>query len=270
MEPADVIRAAEGAQLIVHAVNPPGYRNWGRLVLPMLESSIAAARASGARIVLPGTVYNFGPSALPLIGESSPQHPVTRKGRIRAEMERRLADAGVPVLIVRAGDFFGPGAGNNWFAQSLVKPGRTLAAVTLPGDPQIGHQWAYLPDVAETILRLLALPDLERFAVYHMAGHWDPDGLALAEAIRLAAGRPDLPLRRFPWLVVRLGAPVVPLFREIAEMRYLWQRPVRMTNQKLVARLGSEPHTPLADAVRATLRSLELIPPDTEATRMAA
>jgi nucleoside-diphosphate-sugar epimerase len=270
MEPADVTRAAEGAQLIVHAVNPPGYRNWGRLVLPMLESSIAAARVGGARIVLPGTVYNFGPDALPLIGESSPQHPVTRKGRIRAEMERRLAAAGVPVLIVRAGDFFGPGAGNNWFAQGLVKPGRPLAAVTLPGDPGIGHQWAYLPDVAETILRLLDLPDLERFAVYHMEGHWDPDGLALAEAIRLAAGRPDLPLRRFPWLVVRLGAPVVPLFREIAEMRYLWQRPVRMTNQKLVARLGSEPHTPLADAVRATLRSLELIPPDTEATRMAA
>ena len=66
-------------------------------------------------------------------------------------MERRLAAAGVPVLIVRAGDFFGPGAGNNWFAQGLVKPGRPLASVTLPGDPGIGHQWAYVPDVAETV-----------------------------------------------------------------------------------------------------------------------
>jgi uncharacterized protein YbjT (DUF2867 family) len=27
MEPADVVRAAEGAQAIVHAVNPPGYRH---------------------------------------------------------------------------------------------------------------------------------------------------------------------------------------------------------------------------------------------------
>src|SRR5690606_6767460 len=57
----DVVAAAAGAALIVHAVNPPGYRRWSELVLPMIDNTIAAARASGARIVLPGTVYNFGP-----------------------------------------------------------------------------------------------------------------------------------------------------------------------------------------------------------------
>ena len=53
---ADVLRAAEGVEVIVHAVNPPGYRNWGKLVLPMIDNSIAAAQATGARIVLPGTI----------------------------------------------------------------------------------------------------------------------------------------------------------------------------------------------------------------------
>jgi hypothetical protein len=76
--------------LIVHAVNPPGYRNWGQWVLPMLESSISAACASGARILLPGTLYNYGPDAFPVLHEDSPQNPLTRKGKIRAEMERRL------------------------------------------------------------------------------------------------------------------------------------------------------------------------------------
>src|SRR5690242_2736043 len=83
MNGADVVAAAAGAAVIVHAVNPPGYRNWGELVLPMLDSTIAAARASGARIVLPGTVYNFGPDAWPNLREVSPQHPKTRKGAIR-------------------------------------------------------------------------------------------------------------------------------------------------------------------------------------------
>ena len=92
------------------------------------------------------------------------------------------------------------------------------------------------------MLRLVELPDLERFAVYHMEGHWDPDGLALAEAIRQAAGRPDLPFRRFPWPIVRLLAPVVPLFRELAEMRYLWQLPVRMTNEARPAPRGRTAH----------------------------
>ncbi len=59
MQESDVLNAADGADVIVHAVNPPGYRNWGQLVLPMLDSTIAAAKAVGARIVLPGTVYNL-------------------------------------------------------------------------------------------------------------------------------------------------------------------------------------------------------------------
>jgi uncharacterized protein YbjT (DUF2867 family) len=42
---ADVAAAAEGASVIIHAVNPPGYRNWGKLVLPMLDNTISAARA---------------------------------------------------------------------------------------------------------------------------------------------------------------------------------------------------------------------------------
>ena len=47
MNAADVLRAAEGASLIVHAANPPGYRNWDTQVLPMLDNTIAAAKAVG-------------------------------------------------------------------------------------------------------------------------------------------------------------------------------------------------------------------------------
>src|SRR5262249_61068474 len=89
----DVLRAARDCTAIVHAVNPPGYRRWPELVLPMLDNTIAPAIAARATIVLPGTVYNFGPDALPVVGEDAPQHPVTRKGAIRVEMERRAGGA---------------------------------------------------------------------------------------------------------------------------------------------------------------------------------
>lgn len=77
----DVMAAANGCSVIVHAVNPPGYRRWAELVLPMLDNTIAAASAVGATIVLPGTIYNFGPDAFPVLNEESPQHAITRKGR---------------------------------------------------------------------------------------------------------------------------------------------------------------------------------------------
>src|ERR1700733_582172 len=61
MDRASVVAAARGAQLIGPAVTPPRYRNWKGTVLPMTDNAIAAARASGARLVVPGTVYNFAP-----------------------------------------------------------------------------------------------------------------------------------------------------------------------------------------------------------------
>jgi nucleoside-diphosphate-sugar epimerase len=262
----DVVSTAYGADLIVHAVNPPGYQRWAELVLPMLEHSIAAARSSGARIVLPGTIYNFGAAAWDDLHESAEQHPTTRKGAIRVEMEHRLkqaAEHGVRSLIVRAGDFFGPHAGNNWFSQGLIKPGKPLRSITYPGRTGIGHQWAYLPDVAETIMQLVERQDqLAPFERFHMNGHWDTDGTQMVAAIRQAVGNARLPVRSFPWWILGPAAPFVPLFREMKEMRYLWQQAIRMRNARLLSVLGSEPHTPLAQAVQTTLRGLGCLPQD--------
>ncbi|SMC61115.1 SDR family NAD(P)-dependent oxidoreductase [Rhizobium sp. RU36D] len=261
----DVMRAADGVDVIVHAVNPPGYRNWGQLVLPMIDNTIAAAEAVGARIVMPGTVYNYGPGELEHIFEDSPQRPVTVKGGIRVQLEQRLqaaATRGVQVILVRAGDFFGPNAGNNWFAQAVVKPGQPVKAITNPGHEGVGHQWAYLPDVAETMVQLLErAEDLPAFARFHMEGFWDRDGLQLGAAIRRVTGRPDLKTKGFAWGLLWLLQPFVPVFRELMEMRYLWKQPVRMDNGRLVAFLGAEPRTPIDEAVRATLASLGCLEP---------
>lgn len=263
MSREDVLRAARGCAVIVHAVNPPGYRRWAALVLPMLENTVAAAITERATIVLPGTVYNYGPDAFPDLAEDAPQNPVTRKGAIRVALERRLRAAtqqGARAIIVRAGDYFGPRHGNNWFAQGLVKPGQPVAAVNLPGDRGVGHQWAYLPDVARTMVELLAQRGkLEPFANFHFAGHWDADGTQLAAAVRRVVARRTGKVpstRKFPWWMVYLAAPFVVTFRELLEMRYLWRQPVRLSNARLGAVLGREPHTPLDEAVEASLVGL--------------
>ncbi len=259
----DVVSAASGVELIVHAVNPPGYQKWRELVPAMIDNTIAAARHADGRILLPGNVYNFGPDSFDRLDENAPQNPLTRKGRIRVEMEKRLeqaSEAGIRVLIVRAGDFFGPNAKNNWFGQALVKPGQPLKAITYPGRAGVGHQWAYLPDVAETMVRLVNREaELAAFERFHMEGHWDRDGARMIAAIRKAAGKAELPVKALPWGVMRLLSPFAPLFREVIEMRYLWNEEVRLRNDKLTAFLGGEPRTPLDEAVRTTLSGLGCI-----------
>src|SRR5215472_681463 len=260
MDVASVVAAAQGARLIVHAANPPGYRNWKGTILPMTENVIAAAKTSGARIVIPGNVYPFAPDAGPRIAEDAPQAPVTRKGKIRQAQEQRLREAvaeGVKVLILRSGDFFGPAAPNSALAWLTTRrPGR-VTGVFSPGPGDVGHAYAYMPDLAETLARLMDAEDrLADFEVFHFRGHYLERNAELGEAIRRVTGRPNLPIRAFPWIAVRAAAPFVETFRELLEMRYLWKRPIGLDNAKLVAFLGAEPHTPLDVALRATLTDM--------------
>ena len=258
MNAADVLGAAQGATLIVHAVNPPGYRDWEKLVLPMLDNTIAAAKAVGARIVLPGTIYNFGADAFPALREDSPQHPESRKGAIRVAMEKRLQDAaqaGAPALIVRAGDFFGPQTtANSWFSAAMVTPGAPVKRIVEPTPRGLTHAWAYLPDVGETIARLMdhdgALADFE---VFHFPGYQLARG-EMGAAIRRVTGNSRLRIWPFPWPLVVALQPFVRLFREMAEMRHLWRQPIALDGGKLRAFLGTAmPATPIDAAVRETL-----------------
>ena len=273
MNAGHVADAAKGVTAIVHAVNPPRYENWRQLVIPMLRNTIAAARSSGARILFPGTIYNFGMEAFPLLSEESPQKPTTRKGGIRVEMEQLLANAaadGVRTLIVRAGDFFGPNAGNSWFAQGLISAGKPVRRVWYPGRFDAGHAWAYLPDLAETFCRLLERDaQLADFAVYHFRGHYFERGVALAEAVCDVAGLPRSRIHRFPWWAVTLAAPFVNVFREMQELRYLWRETVELDNRKLLATIGEEPHTPLPAALQSTLEGLGCLPASAATNRHA-
>jgi nucleoside-diphosphate-sugar epimerase len=260
MDRGSVIAAAAGAQLVVHAANPPRYRNWKGTVLPMADNALAAAVAAGARLVMPGSVYNFAPDSGAAIGEDAPQAPVTRKGAIRVELERRLrvaAEAGAKVLVLRAGDFFGPAAPNSALAWLTQQSRGRVTGVYAPGPRDVGHAFAYMPDLAETLARLVDNESrLTNFEVFHFRGHWLDRAAELGESIRRVTRRPNLPIRSFPWIVVRLAAPFNETFRELLEMRYLWQKPIGLDDAKLVGFLGEVPHTPLDVAMRATLADM--------------
>jgi len=263
MDQASVVAAARGADAIVHAVNPPGYRNWDTLVLPMIENTIAAAKTTGARILLPGTIYNYGPDAFPVLREDSPQLATTHKGKIRVALEEKLeaaAQQGVRSLIVRFGDFFGPKPGSNWFSQALVKPNHPVTSITNPGKKGIGHAWTYLPDAAETFAQLMNREaELAAFERFHFRGHWDADGTDMIEAIRKAAGNESIPVGSLPWWIFMLLSPFNETMRELSATRPLWSTPIQLDNAKLVRFLGREPHTPLQTAVDSTLRGMGCI-----------
>jgi len=254
LDPSAVMAAASGASVVLHGANPPKYRRWREDGLPMLANALAAAQANDARLLFPGNVYVFAPDAGTHLDESAPKNPRTVKGRIRVEMEAMLARSGARTAILRAGDYFGPGADNTWFAQIPVrKTGRIVKLHDLE-TARAAHSWAYLPDLGEAFAELAERDaTLETHAVFHFRGHRTDAALPMAAAIAQTLGADAPPVRAFPWLAFRLVSPFVGFVREALEMRWLWTNDLLLDNRKLVATIGAEPHTPLDRAIAMTL-----------------
>jgi nucleoside-diphosphate-sugar epimerase len=263
MKAADVLAAAQGARLLIHAVNPP-YPDWPVKAEAMLANTIEAAKATGATILLPGNIYNFGPDAGENLRPESPQNPQTRKGAIRVRMEqmlRRAAAAGVTVIILRCGDFFGPGAQSSWFELGLfgINPKARAKAITYPGDPAIGHSWAFLPDAAEAAASLSVAAFVGRlpqgFHDFGFTGHFvtGRDMILTINRALVGASQKTLPVKSFPWFGLSVISAFIPMLRELMEMRYLWKVAHRIDGAALEAVIGPVPHTALYEAVASAL-----------------
>lgn len=81
----------------------------------------------------------------------------------------------------------------------------------------------------------------------------------MIDAIRRAVGDPVLNTRQFPWWLLQLAAPFGGFPKEAIEVRPYWRHPMRMDNERLVALLGAEPHTPIGEAVATALHDMRCL-----------
>ena len=271
----DAIAAqAAGADVVVHAVNPH-YARWGTELLPLARQGMDIAERLGARFALRGNVYNYGAAMPEILHAGTPQWPSTRKGRWRLQFEDELR-ARAPRLrsvILRAGDFFGGGTGV-WF-DDLVTAGIAKGKLAYPGTPTLAHAWAWLPDMARALVGLCELDTLPAFADIPFEG-FTLTGTQLMDALEAVARGAGLggarPFRRAgaPWWMMRALAPVVPILREVVEMRYLWETPHALDGRALARWLPAFRPTPLPVALRASLEELGRLPARSPAALAAA
>ena len=249
------LREAIGdSAVVVNALNLR-YDQWDGGRMEALHADVLAAMgASGRTMLFPGNIYNYSP-AHRVVTPDLEQQPPTPRGAIRVRVERMLEAAarqgGVQVVILRAGDFFGPESRGDWFDLAVLREAHK-GRIALLGDRGVGHSWAYLPDMArafEVLARRRA--EFGAFETFHFAGHYvTPD--EMAEAIMAAAPGP-LKVTGVPWFLLSLAGLADPVLREVVKMRYLWQQPMELRDARLDALLGEGFGTPLRDAVATTV-----------------
>lgn len=249
--------AALGADVIVNGWNPT-YDRWADLLPGLTDRVIEAAQASGATVIQPANVYVYGAASPETLGPDTPHAARNPLGRLRVEMEDRLRAAGIPLILLRAGDFIDAEASGNWFDRVLlakIAKGR----VEYPGNPDIPHAWAYLPDLGRVTVALAerraALARVEEvlFPGYTLTGQ------ELTRLVAQATGRP-VRLARFAFWPLHLARPFWRLAAGLLEMRYLWTMPHRLDGARFAKQVPDFRPTPVEEGIAQAVAGLAAPP----------
>lgn len=244
--------AAWGADVIVNAWNPT-YPDWANDIPKLTSQVIEVAKDTGATVLVPGNVYNFGATMPPVLDDATPQVPTAPLGQIRKDMEQAYKDAGVKTIILRAGDFIDTEASGNWY-DKIITAGIHKGKVTYPGPTGLPHAWAYLPDIAECAVALANMADaLPRFTDIHFPGY-QLTGAELHAALEQTLGQ-RLRLSEMSWLPLQVAKPFWAMAAPLLEMRYLWTTPHVLDGTKLARLLPDFEPTPLLEALSDSLPS---------------
>ncbi len=247
---------AQDAHAIFNCANPT-YSTWATAWPPMQAAMIAAAEASGARLVTMGNLYVYASDSSPM-SATDPIDPPSTKGLIRAAMWEQALEAHrsgrIRATEVRASDFFGPGLGENGhlgdrFVTRLLAARRALI-MGLPDQP---HSWSYIGDVCDTLVAL-GNDDRSFGRAWHVPTVAPRSAIEMAHAICDAAGVERQKVTQLPGVALRLAGIFSADLRGLREMLYQFDRPFVIDATETTEVFGLRA-TPLDEQVEATIAS---------------
>ena len=255
-DPSFTTAVSKGARVVYQTLNPP-YPEWTAQFPGLQAGVLAAAEASGARLVSMENVYMYGRPAGRTLTEDRTYDAHTKKGQLRARMARELLAAHiagrVEVAIGRASDYFGPRGGAQSNLGDRVFPAALAGkTATVLGDPDQPHTYTYIPDIGEALAVLGEHPDAPG-QVWHVPN--DPDTRSTRQLVDLIyhdAGQPRTKLRAMPPLMLRALGLFNPAARELTEMQYLFEEPFVVDSSKIANKLDVHA-TPIEQALVSTL-----------------
>lgn len=224
-----VFKAIYGSEITYITIGFP-YKTkvWRQNWIPFIRNVIDACLEYNVKLVLFDNVYSIGGDNVNHITESSPISPISKKGEIRAEVNKMILESvkkdNLNALIARAPDFFGGTSRQNSLIMNLVynnllkgKKAQWLS------NAKVIHTIGYVPDLAKGTAILGNTPQ-----AYNQIWNLPTDAQKLtgeewihlfAKEIKTSNAYNVLP----NWMLKSLGI-FVPLMKELSEMNYQFDR----------------------------------------------
>lgn len=255
----DVFKAVEGSEIIYVTVGfAYNIKIWQKLWPPFIKNVIDACMQHNAKMVFFDNIYAIGGDNVKHITEESPMSPCSKKGEVRAEVDKIILDAienrKLNAIIARSPDFFSEvkaaSMAMNLIYDNLIK-GKKAQWLC---DAKKVHNMGYAPDLAKGTALLGNTPD-----AYNQVWNLPTDSEKItgegwinlfAKEMNTSNKYQVLP----NWLIKVLGL-FIPIMKELPEMNYQYDRDYFFDSSKFNRRFN---YTPIknADAVKKTVESL--------------
>ncbi|AMY00815.1 NAD-dependent epimerase/dehydratase family protein [Mesorhizobium sp. M7A.F.Ca.CA.001.09.2.1] len=127
------------------------YHRWPTDFFPIIDGTVRAAEAVGAKLVVLGNLYGYGKDAESPLHSDLSLDPTSKKGTARTIMWQRAVRADVPAVEVRSSDYLGHGAISSFSLVALpsIIEGKPTAFI---GNLDATHAWSFTKDVARTLV----------------------------------------------------------------------------------------------------------------------
>ena len=253
-DPAFTTAVCARADSVCFCLNASSYAGWSAEFPPLQQGVLAGAARAGARLVVLDNLYGYGPPRGQRLIETMTAKPTSHKAATRAAMTDALLrahEAGqVEVTIGRASDYFGPGATQTAFGQTVFDPALTGSTAQVMGDPDQPHSYSYTPDVAAGLATLATAAETTG-QIWHLpVPETHTTRQLIEEVYRLAGHRPRLTAAgRTALLAIGI---VQPAMREYRHTLYQFTAPWIVDDSKYRAAFGDH-STPLNEALESTL-----------------
>lgn len=227
---------------------------WRRDWPMIMRNVIAACKATQAQLIFLDSLYTYGRVEGP-ITEATPTRPVSEKGRILVDIEQLLLaerhSGGLPAIIAKASDFYGPGVVEKSWAGSLVfsrlKKKQTSQWLV---NARVPRTYTYTPDIGRALYVLAQHPEaFHKTWILPVASPTLTGQEFSALAARHMHGNGKVQVLP-KWLIGLLGL-FIPFMKEAHEMLYQDENGYVLDSTRFNHTFGFTP-TPYAEGIRAT------------------
>jgi nucleoside-diphosphate-sugar epimerase len=254
--PTHTDKAIEGSQVVYVTVGfLYNIKVWKKTWPQLIAAVIAACKKYNCKLVFFDNIYLYDRDHLDNITEETPVRPTSKKGEVRAQLDKMIFDAvnngDLKALIARAPDFYGPYGSTSILTETVYNNFLKGKKAYWMADAGKRHTFGFTPDLAKATAILGNTADAYN-RVWHLPT--DRNGLTGKQWIELFATEMNVApkFNTLPaWMIGLMGI-FMPLIKELHEMLYQYDRDYIFNSSKFEKRFNFTP-TSNVEGIRKTI-----------------